>query len=105
MLLKEMVEAVSGTSMDVYLDSVFYRPMGLTHITYNPLRKFEKSQIVPTVKEDFLRKGPLQGYVHDEAAAFMGGVSGNAGLFAAARDVLKSIRCCWIKGYWATAVT
>lgn len=98
MLLKEMVEAVSGTSMDVYLDSVFYRPMGLTHITYNPLRKFEKSQIVPTVKEDFLRKGPLQGYVHDEAAAFMGGVSGNAGLFAAARDVAQVYQMLLDKG-------
>ena len=31
----------------------------------------------------------LQGYVHDESAAFMGGVSGNAGLFSTARDVAK----------------
>ena len=98
MLLKEMVEKLSGTSMDIYLDSVFYRPMGLTHITYNPLRKFDKSQVVPTVKEDFLRKGPLQGYVHDEAAAFQGGVSGNAGLFASARDVAQVYQMLLDKG-------
>ena len=42
------------------------------------------------MKADYLRKGKvLQGYVHDESAAFMGGVSGNAGLFSTARDVAK----------------
>ena len=49
-------------------------------------------------KEDFLRKGPLQGYVHDEAAAFMGGVSGNAGLFATARDVAQVYQMLLDKG-------
>ena len=42
---------------------------------YLPLRQFKKEEIVPTVKADYLRKGKvLQGYVHDESAAFMGGV-------------------------------
>ena len=51
---------------------------------------FPKEQIVPTVKQDYLRnRMTLQGYVHDEIAAFMGGVSGNAGLFSNARDVAK----------------
>lgn len=36
-----------------------------------------------------LRGGPLQGFVQDEAAAFMGGVSGNAGLFSTAHDVAR----------------
>ena len=61
--------------------------MGLSHTAYCPLHKFSKEQIIPTVKEDFLREGVLQGYVHDEAAAFLGGVSGNAGLFSSAHDV------------------
>lgn len=87
MLLKEIVENISGVAMDTYLDSVFYKPMGLIHTAYQPLKHFEKSRIVPTLKYDFLRKGELRGYVHDEAAAFMGGVSGNAGLFSTARDV------------------
>ena len=87
MLLKEIVEKLSAMPMDEFLDSVFYQPMGLTHTAYNPLRKFKKEQIIPTVKEDFLRGNMLQGYVHDEAAAFLGGVSGNAGLFSTAHDV------------------
>lgn len=87
MLLKEIVETITQVSMDVYLDSVFFKPMGLMHTAYNPLKRFPKDQIAPTVEDDFLRKMPLQGYVHDEAAAFLGGVSGNAGLFSTTHDV------------------
>lgn len=87
MLLKEMVENMTKVPMDAYLDSVFFKPMGLMYTSYNPLKRFPKEQIAPTAEKDFLRGGPLQGYVHDEAAAFMGGVSGNAGLFSTAHDV------------------
>lgn len=87
MLLKEMVESIAKVPMDEYLDSVFFKPMGLMYTSYNPLKRFPKEQIAPTAEKDFLRGGPLQGYVHDEAAAFMGGVSGNAGLFSTAHDV------------------
>ena len=31
----------------------------------------------------------MQGFVHDESAAFQGGVSGNAGLFSTAEEVAK----------------
>ena len=90
MLLKEMVECLSGEPLDVYLEREFYRPMGMEHTLYKPLDRFPKEQIVPTVKQDYLRnRMTLQGYVHDEIAAFMGGVSGNAGLFSNARDVAK----------------
>ena len=90
MLLKEMVEQITGMPMEVYLEKEFYIPMGMTHTLYRPLQRFPKEQIVPTVKKDHLRKNrTLQGEVHDEIASFMGGVSGNAGLFSTARDVAK----------------
>lgn len=90
MLLKEMVEKISGMPMDVYLTKEFYEPMGMAHTLYRPLQRFDKEQIAPTVKKDYLRKNRmLQGEVHDEIASFMGGVSGNAGLFSNARDVAK----------------
>ena len=64
--------------------------MGMKHTLFQPLRCFKKEQIVPTVEKDYLRnRKRLQGYVHDEIAAFMGGVSGNAGLFSTAHDVAK----------------
>ena len=90
MLLKEMVECLAGEPLDVYLEREFYRPMGMEHTLYKPLERFPKEQIVPTIRQDYLRnRMKLQGFVHDEIAAFMGGVSGNAGLFSNARDVAK----------------
>ncbi len=89
-LLKEMVEQISGMPMDKYLDQEFYAPMGMQHTLYSPLSRFRPEQIVPTVQKDYLRgRKELRGYVHDEIAAFMGGVSGNAGLFSNAHDVGK----------------
>ncbi len=90
MLLKEMVEHLTGQPMDEYLEKTFYAPMGMTRTAYLPLRRFAKEEIVPSVKSDYLRHDAmLQGYVHDELAAFIGGVSGNAGLFSTATDVAK----------------
>lgn len=86
-LLKEIVETISGMSMDVWLDNEFFVPMNLKNMAYLPLRSHKKEEIAPTIKKDFLRNGLLQGYVHDPDAAFLGGISGNAGLFSTARDV------------------
>jgi CubicO group peptidase (beta-lactamase class C family) len=86
-LLKEIAETISGLPMDAFLDSTYYKPMGLINMTYKPLLTHPKEAIAPTLKKDFLRNGVIQGYVHDPDAAFLGGVSGNAGLFASARDV------------------
>ena len=89
-LLKEMVENISGMPMDEFLAKEFYVPMGMEHTLFNPLQRFNPERIVPTIQKDYLRnRKELRGYVHDEIAAFMGGVSGNAGLFSNARDVAK----------------
>lgn len=48
-----------------------------------------KEDIVPSSVDPFLRKTTLQGFVHDESAAFQGGVSGNAGLFSTAEEVAQ----------------
>ncbi len=89
MLLKEVVEKISKEDLNTFVQENFFSKLGATTTTYNPLTKFDKQRIVPTEKDDFLRKQLLQGYVHDEGAAFMGGVSGNAGLFSDANDIAK----------------
>ena len=55
-----------------------------------PSKKYSKSEIVPTENDSIFRKQLIQGWVHDEAAAMMGGISGNAGLFSNASS-LKSL--------------
>lgn len=86
-LLKEIAEAISGMPLDLYLTKEFYAPMKISPIAYIPLRTYQKKEIAPTLKRDFLRNGMLQGEVQDPDAALLGGVSGNAGLFASARAV------------------
>lgn len=88
-VLQQVVEALSGMPLDAYLEQEFYAPMGLTHTAYLPLRRLPKSEIVPSSSDPFLRKTILCGFVHDESAAFQGGVSGNAGLFSNAGEVAK----------------
>ena len=86
-LLRFLAEQLAGMPMDEYLAREFYEPMGLERTLYLPLQRIPKVQIVPSANDKFLRKCVLQGFVHDESAAFQGGVSGNAGLFSNAREV------------------
>ena len=88
-LLPEMVAELTGEDFERYLKKTFYHPLGAYTITYNPLRFFPQSRIVPTERDTFFRMALLHGRVHDEGAAMMGGVSGNAGLFASANDLAK----------------
>ena len=61
--------------------------MGLQTIGYNPLDRFDKKNIAPTEYDFTWRKQLLQGHVHDQGAALMGGVAGHAGIFSSAEDV------------------
>ena len=97
-LLKEIAETISGTSMDVFLDQEYYASMKLTDLAYLPLRTHKKEEIAPTLRKDYLRGNVVQGFVHDPDAAFLGGVSGNAGLFASAGDVAKVYQMLLNKG-------
>jgi len=88
-LLKMIAEKVSGVSMDHLLETDYYKPLGARYTLYNPLQTLDTMRIAPTEEDGFVRRQLLQGYVHDEAAAFQGGVSGNAGLFSTANDIAK----------------
>ena len=86
-LLQQLVEQRAGMPMDEFLAREFYQPMGLTHTGYLPLRFLDREDIIPSSVDAFVRKDTLQGFVHDESAAFLGGVAGNAGLFSNAEEV------------------
>ncbi len=83
---------ISGKSFVEDLDNHFYKPLGAYRITYNPLLKFSDNEIVPTELDNYYRKQQLLGTVHDESAAVLGGISGNAGLFASANDLAKLLQ-------------
>jgi beta-glucosidase-like glycosyl hydrolase/CubicO group peptidase (beta-lactamase class C family) len=95
---KYIIEKHSNKSLDRYVDSVFYKPMGLSRITYNPLNKFNKDEIVPTEQDNLFRKQLIHGYVHDQGAAMMGGVGGHAGIFADANNLATLMQMLLNKG-------
>jgi CubicO group peptidase (beta-lactamase class C family) len=87
-LVPEIVENISGKSFQNYLNENFYSKIGV-NLMFNPAKNYQMNKIVPTENDDTFRKQLIQGYVHDETAAIMGGISGNAGLFGCANDVGK----------------
>ena len=99
-LFKDYLEKEYNQPLDQLDNEYFFAPLGATTLTYNPLQKFSKARIVPTEDDDFFRHQLLQGYVHDEGAAMLGGVSGNAGLFANSNDVAKIMQMYLQNGYY-----
>lgn len=87
-LLRMVIERASGQSLEE-LSADLYRQLGCTHTGYRPLEWASESQIMPTETDFLLRRGRVQGYVHDELAALSNGVGGNAGLFSTAGDVAR----------------
>lgn len=85
--LAAITEKITGQHIDKYVDEQFYKPLGLKHTTYNPLQKFKEQDIAPTEKDNVFRRQQIQGYVHDQGAAMLGGVAGHAGVFSTAGDV------------------
>lgn len=93
-----IVERVTGRKYEDYLCEEFYKPLGAKGITYNPTRNYPLEKIVPTEKERLRREILTHGYVHDEAAALLGGVSGNAGIFASAESLAPILQMLLNKG-------
>lgn len=87
-LMQRIIEVASGKSLDNYLFTNFYRPMGL-NLCYNPTEKYPIDNIVPSEFDTKFRLQQVQGYVHDQGCALYGGVCGHAGLFGNAQDVAQ----------------
>lgn len=88
-LYPELIQRITGKSFDQYLEDEFYGPLKAETVGFNAGERFPLETIVPTEVDSFFRMQTLHGVVHDEGAAMMLGVSGNAGLFANAMDLAK----------------
>ncbi len=87
LIYPQLIENITGISYTSYLQNNFYNPLGCSTLGYLPVLKGYKNTIVPTEKDSLFRKDLTKGWVHDENAALLGGVSGNAGLFGTATDL------------------
>jgi CubicO group peptidase (beta-lactamase class C family) len=109
----KIVEALSGKSLDAFLQERVFAPLGMRDTCYNPslelrarcastetiepwreeLRR-EHGKDTPEVRR--IEKQPdgnywIRGEVHDPNAMALGGVAGHAGLFSTAADLAKFV--------------
>lgn len=89
LLFPLLIEQLTGTDYQTYLDENFYQLLGCHTLGYLPKENYYANAIVPTEMDSIFRKTVVQGWVHDENASLKGGVSGNAGLFGTADDLAK----------------
>jgi uncharacterized protein YbbC (DUF1343 family)/CubicO group peptidase (beta-lactamase class C family) len=87
-VLGEVVERVSGVSLDSFVTGQILRPLVMTDAGFKPADD-ERPRCAPTEQRDGQW---IVGQVHDPRAYRMGGVAGHAGLFATADDLTKYCR-------------
>lgn len=86
-LLGEILERVSGRSLDGFVGSRVFRPLGMNDTLFRPDPAI-RARVAPT-EEDAWRGRMVRGEVHDENAFALGGVAPHAGLFGTAPDLAK----------------
>lgn len=93
-LLGDIVQRITGQTLDAYLKARVFGPLGMTDTGFLPAKTL-LPRIAPTERcadqdawpckrPDAM---PLRGVVHDPTARRMGGIAGHAGLFSTARDL------------------
>lgn len=100
LLMPDLITDIVNEPFESYLYREIYDKIGAKTLKYNPLKYFKKERLVPTEFDSLWRKGLVHGTVHDEAAAMLGGVSCNAGLFGSAEDLSKLFQLYLNKGKW-----
>ena len=118
-LLGTILEKLGGNTLSALGSNWFYKPLGMNHTFYNPpvtyLHKIPPTErtVIPvgtsrtslrkkiaitvaglvgplkTLSFNLFPKNPAHGYVHDENANLLGGISAHAGLFSNAEDLGK----------------
>ncbi len=108
MLLGYIIEKIEGKSLNQLAREKIFDVFGMNRTDFLPLRSMPDATCAPT--QNCLWRGrELVGEVDDENAYAAGGVSGQAGLFGNANDLL--LFCCQIlqalkndKGMWDRAI-
>lgn len=84
-LLGEVVSRVAGEPLDAYVGREVFAPLSLRATMFRPPARL-RPRIAPTGR---WRGHAVAGVVNDASAFKLGGVAGNAGLFATATDVAR----------------
>lgn len=88
-LLGDIVRRVTGTPLDKYAAANIFEPLGMETTAFNPLDTLPDDLNYAATERSAYYDEVVVGKVHDENAAFLGGVSGNAGLFSTIDDLSR----------------
>lgn len=85
-VLGEIVQRVSGETLDVYAAGHVFEPLGMSDTEFRPngRGRLPVSRIAPTERHEGRY---FRGDVHDPRARALGGVAGHAGVFSTADDL------------------
>jgi beta-N-acetylhexosaminidase len=100
-VLTQAIEALYHQRLDSLLEQRVFQPLAMTSTRYLPPASW-RDRIAPTELDPW-RGRVLRGEVHDENAALMDGVSGHAGLFGSAEDLLTFAE--WLLGEYSDRPT
>lgn len=106
-LLGLALERLSGDSIISLAEKYFFIPLGMTRTSFNPLSRFNDSEIVPTEIQEWRGKhDPIRGEIHDESAYVLNKIitPGSAGIFSTAPDLLKFTKMILNGGMWNDSV-
>ena len=90
LLLGEVIQRITGMSLDGLASEEIFKPLGMTDIFFRPEESL-RSRIAPTEKDNW-RGRIVHGEVHDENAFGLGGIAPHAGLFSTARALVPIVQ-------------
>lgn len=96
-LLGEIAERISKMRLDKFCKEKIFKKLNMRDTDYL-IPESEDYRIAPTEQDTYWRNQLLIGYVHDEFAAVLEGISGNAGLFSTGPDLFKFMQMMLNKG-------
>src|ERR1043166_8418226 len=86
-VLGEVIERLDGDRLDRLARRRIFAPLGMHSTRFRPPDSW-LPRVAPTEYDTAWRKRIVRGEVHDEKAAWLGGVAGHAGLFGSAEDLV-----------------
>ncbi len=101
LIFPELISQITGTPYEDYMAQEFYKPLGMKTFGFLPSNQNFTNKIVPTEVDTIYRHTLTKGWVHDENASLLGGISGNAGLFGTADDLAIIMQMFLQKGIYS----
>ena len=105
-LLQKILERISGKPLDKLAEDYVFAPLGMNATGYLPYGDNRNKPDCNAAATEFssIHQYYIRGHVHDENAHFLGGVSGNAGVFSNLSDMITFAQMLSLRGEMPSSV-